>query len=89
MAEHRNGNVKNANSKASAAANTYTINLENFSKRLKMFYSHWNEYKGDLWGASDALASLLEIVSFEHLVGWLRIPRNNHGVHEEADPFLV
>jgi nucleosome binding factor SPN SPT16 subunit len=56
MAEHRNGNVKNANSKASAAANTYTINLENFSKRLKMFYSHWNEYNGDLWGASAALA---------------------------------
>ena len=56
MAEHRNGNVKNTNGKASAATNTYTINLENFSKRLKMFYSHWNEYNGDLWGASDALA---------------------------------
>lgn len=56
MAEHRNGNVKNTNGKASAATNTYTINLENFSKRLKMFYSHWSEYNDDLWGSSDALA---------------------------------
>ncbi|XP_062143324.1 FACT complex subunit SPT16-like [Alnus glutinosa] len=56
MAEHRNGNVKNATGKASAATNPYAINLENFTKRLKMLYSHWNEYNGDLWGASDALA---------------------------------
>jgi nucleosome binding factor SPN SPT16 subunit len=56
MAEHRNGNAKNATGKASGATNPYAINLENFTKRLKMLYSHWNEYNGDLWGASDALA---------------------------------
>ncbi|KAB1202090.1 FACT complex subunit SPT16 [Morella rubra] len=56
MAEHRNGNVKNATGKASGASNPYAINLENFSKRLKMLYSHWNEHDTDLWGASDALS---------------------------------
>ncbi|KAL6650517.1 hypothetical protein ACP70R_009442 [Stipagrostis hirtigluma subsp. patula] len=34
----------------------YTINLENFSKRLKVFYDHWKEHKTDLWGSSDAIA---------------------------------
>ncbi|CAL5330032.1 unnamed protein product [Camellia sinensis] len=27
-----------------------------FWKRLKMLYSHWNEYNNDLWGASEVLA---------------------------------
>ncbi|KAL5582711.1 hypothetical protein UlMin_015153 [Ulmus minor] len=56
MAENRSGNAKPANRKASGASNPYAINLENFSKRLKMLYSHWNENKSDLWGACDAIA---------------------------------
>lgn len=56
MAEHRNGNLKNAAGKTSGASSPYSINLENFTKRLKMLYSHWDEYNGDLWGASDAMA---------------------------------
>ncbi|KAM7481843.1 hypothetical protein LguiB_006426 [Lonicera macranthoides] len=56
MAEHRNGNTKTVAGKASGAASGYAINLENFSKRLKMLYSHWNEHNNDLWGASEALA---------------------------------
>ncbi|PIN25765.1 Global transcriptional regulator, cell division control protein [Handroanthus impetiginosus] len=57
MADHRNvkGNANNAKASGSAA-NSYTINLENFSKRLKMLYSHWNEFKKDLWGGSEVLA---------------------------------
>ncbi|GJN37082.1 hypothetical protein PR202_gb26004 [Eleusine coracana subsp. coracana] len=39
-----------------AGSATYTINLENFSKRLKVFYDHWKEHKSDLWGSSDAIA---------------------------------
>ncbi|XP_043700747.1 FACT complex subunit SPT16-like [Telopea speciosissima] len=50
MADHRNGNGN-----ASAAA-AYTINIENFSKRLKSFYSHWKEHRTNLWGSSDAVA---------------------------------
>lgn len=42
-----------ANPVGSAA---YTINLENFSKRLKVLYDHWKEHKSDLWGSSDAIA---------------------------------
>ncbi|KAI8027097.1 FACT complex subunit SPT16 [Camellia lanceoleosa] len=56
MAEHRNGNAKTTNGKASGGASAYSINLENFGKRLKMLYSHWNEYNNDLWGASEVLA---------------------------------
>ncbi|KAM7478528.1 hypothetical protein LguiA_026741 [Lonicera macranthoides] len=56
MAEHRNGNTKTTDGKASGAAGGYTINLDNFGKRLKMMYSHWNEYNDDLWGASEVLA---------------------------------
>lgn len=55
MAEGRNVNAKPANGKASVASNPYTINLENFSRRLKMLYSHWNDFKSELWGASDAI----------------------------------
>ncbi|CAK9185979.1 unnamed protein product [Ilex paraguariensis] len=55
MADHRNGNAKTTNDKGGGAANGYTINLDNFSKRLQMLYSHWTEYKDDLWGASEVL----------------------------------
>ncbi|XP_051201231.1 FACT complex subunit SPT16 [Lolium perenne] len=40
----------------SGSAGAYTINLENFSKRLKVFYDHWNVNNSDLWGSSDAIA---------------------------------
>ncbi|KAB2621682.1 FACT complex subunit SPT16-like [Pyrus ussuriensis x Pyrus communis] len=60
MAEQRKGNVKPANGKSSgtatATASAYSIDLNNFSKRLKMLYSHWREHRSDLWGESDALA---------------------------------
>ncbi|WRX22967.1 Peptidase M24 - like 5 [Theobroma cacao] len=55
MADSRNRNVKPANGKPPPAANTYAINLDNFSKRLKILYSHWNKHNADLWGASSAL----------------------------------
>ncbi|XP_010272755.1 PREDICTED: FACT complex subunit SPT16-like [Nelumbo nucifera] len=56
MADNRNGNVKAPDGKTSGQSNTYTINLENFNKRLKSFYSHWDQHKNDLWGSSDAIA---------------------------------
>ncbi|XP_027159738.1 FACT complex subunit SPT16-like [Coffea eugenioides] len=56
MADRRNGNAKSNNSKAPGGSTSYAINLENFSKRLKMLYSHWTEYNNDLWGASEVLA---------------------------------
>lgn len=56
MAEHRNGNAKPSDGKASGAASPYAINLDNFTKRLKTLYSHWKEHSSDLWGSSDALA---------------------------------
>ncbi|PQQ10285.1 FACT complex subunit SPT16-like isoform X1 [Prunus yedoensis var. nudiflora] len=60
MADHRKGNVKPANGKASGTTtgntNSYAIDLNNFSKRLKLLYLHWREHKSDLWGESDALA---------------------------------
>ncbi|KAI3892116.1 hypothetical protein MKW92_039067 [Papaver armeniacum] len=34
---------------------SHTIDLENFSKRLKAFYSHWKENETNFWGASDAI----------------------------------
>ncbi|MCL7024190.1 hypothetical protein MKW94_007488 [Papaver nudicaule] len=40
---------------ASGKGITYTVDLENFSKRLKAFYSHWKKNKTDFWGASDAI----------------------------------
>ncbi|XP_015886873.3 FACT complex subunit SPT16 [Ziziphus jujuba] len=55
MAETRNVNVKSSNGKVSGARNPYAINLDNFSRRLKILYSHWNDYKRELWGASDAI----------------------------------
>ncbi|KAM0895903.1 hypothetical protein ACQ4PT_023555 [Festuca glaucescens] len=39
-----------------ASGGAYTINLENFSKRLKVFYDHWNGNKSDLWASPDAIA---------------------------------
>ncbi|KAK4427570.1 FACT complex subunit SPT16 [Sesamum alatum] len=57
MADHRNAKGNTNNAKASGSgANSYTINLENFSKRLKMLYSHWSEFKNDLWAGSEVLA---------------------------------
>ena len=56
MADRRNGNAKSNNSKVPGGSTSYAINLENFSKRLKMLYSHWTEYNNDLWGASEVLA---------------------------------
>ncbi|KAK9143266.1 hypothetical protein Syun_012666 [Stephania yunnanensis] len=47
MPEERNG--------TGGGGSNYEINLENFSKRLKAFYSNWKEYKDDLWGSTDAL----------------------------------
>lgn len=49
----KNGSAKPA---ASGAAGAYTVNLENFSKRLSVFYTHWKEHRMDLWGASEAIA---------------------------------
>ena len=34
----------------------HTIYLETFSRRLNVFYDHWNENKSDLWASSDAIA---------------------------------
>ncbi|XP_071723196.1 FACT complex subunit SPT16-like [Rutidosis leptorrhynchoides] len=36
--------------------NLYSINLGNFSERLKSLYSSWKQHKSDLWGSSDVLA---------------------------------
>ncbi|PKA51534.1 FACT complex subunit SPT16 [Apostasia shenzhenica] len=49
----RNGNVRPL---ASGSAGAYTIDVDNFSKRLKEFYTHWKKRKPDLWGDSDAIA---------------------------------
>lgn len=54
MADNRNGNAQMAN--GTAGANAYSINLENFSTRLKALYSHWNKHKSDYWGSADVLA---------------------------------
>lgn len=56
MADRRNDNAKSNNHKAPGGGTSYAINLENFSKRLKMLYSHWTEYNNDLWGGSEVLA---------------------------------
>ena len=44
------------NGNAKGGSGAYTINLDNFSKRLKVFYDHWKEHKSDLWSSSDAIA---------------------------------
>lgn len=56
MADRRNGNGQPPNAKASGAGNTYSIDLVNFSTRLKAIYAHWGEHKSDLWSSSDVLA---------------------------------
>ncbi|KAF9594053.1 hypothetical protein IFM89_027027 [Coptis chinensis] len=53
MADHRNGNA--APVKGGKSAVVYTINLENFAKRLKVLYSHWRENKTEYWESSDAI----------------------------------
>ncbi|KAL5719018.1 DNA helicase [Ranunculus cassubicifolius] len=35
--------------------NTYAINIENFTKHLTLFYSHWKENKDGHWGSADAI----------------------------------
>uniref|UniRef100_A0A0E0GZ69 FACT complex subunit n=1 Tax=Oryza nivara TaxID=4536 RepID=A0A0E0GZ69_ORYNI len=47
-----NGNAK----PGGGGSGAYTINLDNFSKRLKVFYDHWKEHNSDLWGSSNAIA---------------------------------
>jgi nucleosome binding factor SPN SPT16 subunit len=56
MADHRNGIGQPSNGKASGAGNTYSIDLDKFTMRLKSLYAHWNEKKVDLWSSSDVLA---------------------------------
>ncbi|KAJ6737737.1 FACT COMPLEX SUBUNIT SPT16 [Salix viminalis] len=56
MAESRNANAKSSNGKPSGAVNPYAIDLNNFTKRLNLLYSHWKEHHNDLWGSSDVLA---------------------------------
>jgi nucleosome binding factor SPN SPT16 subunit len=56
MAESRNANAKSSNGKPSGAVSPYAIDLDNFTKRLNLLYSHWKEHHNDLWGASDVLA---------------------------------
>lgn len=56
MAEHQNGNVRPPNGKVTESGSPYSINLESFGKRLKAFYTHWNEHKAELWGSSDVVA---------------------------------
>ncbi|GMH10409.1 hypothetical protein Nepgr_012250 [Nepenthes gracilis] len=57
MADHRNANGQQQSAKGGGGGgNSYEINIDNFSKRLKTMYSHWREHKSDLWGGSAALA---------------------------------
>lgn len=53
VADPRNGSTRPP---ASGSAGAYTIDVGNFSNRLKVFYTHWREHKPDLWGASDSIA---------------------------------
>ncbi|MBA0859974.1 hypothetical protein Goshw_012680 [Gossypium schwendimanii] len=56
MADHRGANGQAPNGTAPGTGSVYSINLDNFSKRLKALYSHWNEHKPELWGSSDVFA---------------------------------
>ncbi|KAJ7963221.1 FACT complex subunit SPT16 [Quillaja saponaria] len=56
MADHRNGNAQPPNGKATGAAVAYSIDLNTFQTRLKMLYSHWEEYRSEQWGSSDVIA---------------------------------
>ncbi|CAI9101355.1 OLC1v1038658C1 [Oldenlandia corymbosa var. corymbosa] len=53
MADRRNDNGKAA---GPGGVGAYAIDLENFSKRLRLLYSHWAKHKDDLWGSSQVLA---------------------------------
>ncbi|KAJ4717345.1 FACT complex subunit SPT16 [Melia azedarach] len=54
MADNKKGSARQAN--GTGAGNAYSINLGNFSIRLKALYSYWNDHKSDLWGSADVLA---------------------------------
>lgn len=56
MADRRNDSGKSASGKAAGGSNAYTINLENFKKRLNLLYSHWDEHKKDVWGAAEVIS---------------------------------
>ncbi|KAE8678035.1 FACT complex subunit SPT16 [Hibiscus syriacus] len=56
MTDHRGANGQHPNGTAPGSGNTYSINLDNFSKRLKAMYSHWNEHNAELWGSSCVFA---------------------------------
>lgn len=56
MVEKRSGNVPASNGKSTGAGTVYTIDLNNFSKRLNQIYSHWNEHKLDLPALVDIIA---------------------------------
>ncbi|KAG9151828.1 hypothetical protein Leryth_002106 [Lithospermum erythrorhizon] len=45
-----------ADRKPLGGTNPYTINVDSFSTRLNVLYSHWNDHKNNLWGSSDVLA---------------------------------
>lgn len=53
MPEQRNGPPANGNA---ARGNTYTIDLNTFSRRLQALYTHWSQHKDEYWGSSDVLA---------------------------------
>ncbi|KAI4310916.1 hypothetical protein MLD38_035861 [Melastoma candidum] len=57
MLEHRGGNGQQMNGKASARGlPSYSIQLDNFTKRLKALYAHWSKNRSELWGGCDVLA---------------------------------
>lgn len=56
MEEQRNGNGQPANGKNTGSGPAYSIDLDNFCRRLKVFYSHWRANKSSVWGSSDAVA---------------------------------
>ncbi|KAK6159772.1 hypothetical protein DH2020_003153 [Rehmannia glutinosa] len=55
MPEKRNVSGPPANGSASGG-NTYTIDLNTFSRRLQALYAHWRRHKDEYWGSSDVLA---------------------------------
>lgn len=58
MSDH-NGSARPADGKShggAATSGSYTINLEIFAKRLKVFYSHWKENKSTFWSNVNAIA---------------------------------
>ena len=55
MTDHRNANGQPPNGTVPGSGSIYSINMDNFSNRLKVLYSHWNEHKAELWCSSDVL----------------------------------